>query len=362
MLQKCIDLNHPVKELQVSVEKYLKTIKNLPQNTAFEISYCDVKFGGFIGNKSKTAIKNTRYLVEKFHTAFLNLNQTNRDVFITIFNQTNNVKILFANPTSALRLPNYPVGIRKESKALFLNLYKDTLNKYGIKDHYKKVFKEKKDSWCPFCGMEKYIHPNRQKQDYDHLLYKANYPVAAVNMFNLAPMGINCNRIYKKSKDLLADDVGTARSAVNPYFDVIEPRVNLDGSVMSRDPKKRIWKVNITPNSSEVTTWNSVFNISERCKEDFLDKMDKSKQIPEVDNLLYSFVIKSKARIQMLIKRGGHAPWNIQMLEDELELEKESYETNYYHEYNFIKYAVFEFLMKDECETYRKGLLKTILN
>ena len=362
MLQKCIDLDHPVKELQVSVQNYLNTIQNLPKGTPFNINYCDVKFGGFVGNKSKTSIKNTRDLLEKFHIAFLNLNQPDRDVFITIFNQTNNVKNLFANPASALRLPNYPVGIKKESKALFLNFYKDTLNKYGIKDHYEKVFKEKIDTWCPFCGMEKYIHPTRQKQDYDHLLYKASYPVASINMYNLAPMGINCNRVYKKAKDLLLDETGIARSAVNPYYDVIQPRVNLNGSIMSRDAKKRIWKVNITPNSSEITTWNSVFNISERCKEDFLNKMDKSKQIPEVDNLLYAFVIKSKARMQMLIERSGHAPWNIQNLKNELEVERESDQTNYYHEFNFIKYAVFEFLLKDECKTYRKVMLRMILN
>jgi hypothetical protein len=362
MLQKCIDLTHPVKELQVSVRNYLTSVRHLPAGSSFDIKYCDKKFGDFLGAKSTTGNKNTRYLIENFHVAFLKLDQANRDIFIDIFDQTNNVQTQFANPTTAIRLNNYPKDIRKEVKALFLNLYTDTLMKYGIKDHYTKVYKEKKDAWCPFCGMEKYIHPQRQKQDYDHLLYKANYPVASVNMYNLAPMGIFCNRIFKKTKDLLLNSAGIARSAINPYFDIIQPRINLSGSVMSRDPKERIWIVNITPNSEEVSTWNSVFNISERCKEDFLDKMDDSNLIPEVDSLVFRFVQKAKGRIRMDIIRGVHIHWDLSKLLDEIELERDSYETNYYHEYNFIKYAVFDFLMTVECETYRKGLLNTILN
>ena len=186
MLQKCIDLDHPVKELQISVRNYLNTIQNLPKGALFDLNNCDAKFGGFVGPKRKTKSKNTRDLIEEFHVAFLKLNQANRDRFILIFNQTNDVQTQFANPATAIRLPDYPTGIGKQAKALFLNLYKDTLNKYGVKDHYKKVFKEKKDTWCPFCGMEKFISFKRFKQDYDHLLYKANYPVAAVNMYNSA--------------------------------------------------------------------------------------------------------------------------------------------------------------------------------
>lgn len=358
MLQKCIDIDHPVKELQISVRNYLRRIQFLPAGNYFDVNYCDKKFGKLIGSTVKN--KNTRDLIEKFHIAFIKLDQANRNNFIDIFDRTNNVQIQFANPSTALRLNNYPKSIKKEAKALFLNLYDDTLNKYGVKDHYTQVYKEKKDSWCPFCGMEKYIHPQRQKQDYDHLLYKANYPVASINMYNLAPMGIFCNRIFKKTKDLLLDSTGKARSAINPYFDVIQPRINLAGSTMSSDPKKRVWKVNITPNSQEVITWDSVFCISQRCKEDFLDKMDGSNQDPEVDRLIYTFVQKSKARIAMQIKKGSHIKWNLAELEDELELEKNSYETNYYHEYNFIKYAVFEFLLTNECKIFRKAMLANL--
>ena len=362
MLQKCIDLNHPVKELQISVLKYLNTIQNLPKGTAFDIKNCDKKFGGFVGSKRKTKAKNTRDLIEEFHIAFLNLTQVERDRFILIFNRTNDVKVQFANPNSALRLIDYPKGIKKQSKAFFLNLYEDTLKKYDVKDHYKKIYKEKKDAWCPFCGMEKFINFKRFKQDYDHLLYKAKYPVASINMYNLAPMGINCNRIHKKTDDLLMDDAGNFRSAVNPYYDIIKPKFDLNGSTMSSDPKKRVWIVNITPNSTEVQTWDSVFDITERCKEDFLDKIDKSKQIPEVDNLIYSFQQSLKTRIIKQKQNGTYLPWTMAILEDELEIKRDEYNSNYYHEYNFLKYAVYEFLLTAACLTFRKGILQSILN
>jgi len=360
MLQKCIDLNHPVKELQVSVQNYLNAIRNLPTGTVYDPIYCDNKFAGFIGNKRKTKSKNTRDLIEEFQVSFLNLLQPERDQFISVFNQTNDVRTQFANPATAIRLPNYPNGIKRASKALFLNLYEKVLNKYGIKDHYKKVYKEKKDSWCPFCGMETFISYKRFKQDYDHLLYKAVYPVASVNMHNLAPMGIKCNRIHKKIDDLLMDDKGTVRSAVNPYFDIIAPRFDLKGSTMSFDPSKRIWQVNITPIVSEVQTWDDVFDITTRCKEDFLEKMDKAKQETEFDKLVFLVIQSFKNRIVTDIKRNRHIPWDMERLEDEIENKRDDYEINYYHEYNFIKHASLDYLLSDECLSFRKSILKMV--
>ncbi|MDO5978987.1 hypothetical protein [Flavivirga spongiicola] len=360
MLQKCIDLDHPVKELQVSVQNYLNTIQNLPRGTNFDINNCDVKFGGFIGQKRTTVKKNTRDLIEEFHIAFLDLSQPDRDRFILIFNQTNDVQTQFANPNTALRLLDYPIGIRKQTKALFLHLYKDTLGKYDIKDHYKKVFKEKKDTWCPFCGMEKFVSFKRFKQDYDHLLYKAKYPVASVNMHNLAPMGIKCNRIHKKTDDLLMDDDGNIRSAVNPYYNIISPIFDLKGSTMSSDPSKRVWQVNITPNSSEVLTWDSVFDITDRCKEEFLEKLDNSKQETECDKLINEFRKDSMNRIAFEKDSKIYVQWNLDRLEGEIRLKRNSFNTNYYHEYNFIKHALFDFLLTDECLNYRNAVLKMI--
>src|SRR5690606_22871987 len=112
MLQKCIDINHPVKELQISVQNYLGIIQNLPIGTAFDINILDVNFATFIGNKRKTKVKNTRDLIEEFHIEFLKLKQADRDRFIFIFNQTNDVQVQFANPATAIRLDNYPNSIQ----------------------------------------------------------------------------------------------------------------------------------------------------------------------------------------------------------------------------------------------------------
>lgn len=361
MLQKCIDINHPVKELQVSLRNYLLTIQNLPKGTVFNLSNCDKKFSNFIGPKRKSKNKNTHDYIEDFHVAFLNLNQADRDLFIQIFDQTNDVRTQFANPGTAIRNVNYPAGIKKASKALLVHLFKNTLVKYDIKDHYKKVYKEKKDSWCPFCGMEKFLHYKRLKQDYDHLLYKASYPVAAVNMYNLSPMGINCNRIYKKTDDLLKDEKGQNRTAVNPYFNTIAPRFNLKGSKMSSDPSKRTWVVNISPNTPEIKTWESVFKIIDRCKEDFLQKIDGAKQEPEFDQLVYSITQSFKTMIAKEKIRNRYVPWDMQRLKDEIEIKRDYFEVNYYHEYNYIKYASLDFLLTDECLSYRNTILKMLV-
>jgi hypothetical protein len=338
----------------------LHAIQNLPVGTVFDPSYCDVKFSGFIGAKRTTKSKNTRDLIEEFQDSFLKLSQADRDQFILIFIQTNDVRIQFANPANAIINSNYPSGIKKTSKILFKDLYTSVLPKYDVKDHYKQVYKAKKDAWCPFCGMERFLNYNRLKQDYDHLLPKSKYPVAAVNMHNLSPMGIICNRVHKKTKDLLADSTGTPRSAVNPYFNIIQPRFDLNGSTMSSDPSKRVWQINITPNSQEIQTWNDVFDITDRCKEDFLEKINGSNQETEFDKLIFTMVQRFKIKIDRDIKRNRHIVWDINRLEDEIENEKDVYELNYYHEYNFIKHASLDFLLSVACLNFRKSLLKML--
>ena len=67
-----------------------------------------------------------------------------------------------------------------------------------------------------------------------------------------------------------------------------------------------------------------------------------------------------KTRIAKDIKRNRHINWDLERLEDEIEIKRDEYNSNYYHEYNFIKHASLDFLLTDECLSFRKTILKML--
>jgi hypothetical protein len=359
MLEQCIDIDHSVKHLHKYVTEYLEAIEKLPKGEKFDLKYCNKLWRTVVGAPSAAGAKkkNLRDLIEAFHISFLALDDKHRTEFVEIFNRTNDITWLFKNPASSIRVTEYPESIREITSSLFIHLYEDTLVKYNVKNHYMRIFKKMKNSWCPFCGMEKFNNFKRFKQDYDHLLAKSKYPVAAVNMLNLVPMGISCNRIHKKTKDILAKDDGSHRKAPNPYTEKIEPHISLTGSILASEPYLRKWQVSITPDLEEIHTWSDLFNIKGRCLEDFLAKENDSTQQSEFDSYVQMFITMSKERKTI----EGTGSWNMSRLITELTLFRNGFKTNYYQEFNYLKYASFDFILTDpNASDFRDSLLKNI--
>lgn len=363
MLTKCIDIKHAVKHLHTYVEDYLGAIKELNNTEPFDLKFCKKEFASLIGPPKKLLAKNPnlRQKIETFHNAFIDLSQAHRDEFIKIFKKTNEIEWQLKNPTLAKRLDAYPGGIGEIVHDFFVYLYERTLTKFDLNDHYKSVYMQIKNSWCPFCGMERFISFKRLKQDYDHLLCKSKYPVASVNMMNLVPMGIACNRVYKKTKDLLYKEKVGGRRAIYPYSETIEPNISLTGSILHLDATKRNWIITITPNTDVVHTWNDVFNISERCVEEFFEKLDDANHEPEFDSIVRQFIKMSKDRKESEEDGSQPVDWKMSRLMLELRLFRDGFKTNYYQEYNYVKYAAFDFIRNDPgSEVYRESLLMKI--
>src|SRR5690606_6932732 len=95
------------------------------------------------------------------------------------------------------------------------------------------------------------------KEDYDHLLYKAKYPLTSICDNNIAPACSDCNRRFKNVEDILFNQVNR-RTFKYPFvikkgFEVQNLIITLDGSI---HPETNIasydgeWIINIAPDNA----------------------------------------------------------------------------------------------------------------
>lgn len=205
-----------------------------------------------------------RRLLANFYHAYRGLARKERRKFYAIFRVMNRVEELCAGELPHYDIGDIPAGIRKESKALFLHLF----HRLERKLHYEVFFGRLTPSqrYCPFCGLSDLLAPADQTQDYDHCIFKADYPLAAINPKNLAPMCERCNRTYKKDQPLLVDGARARRQAFYPYRDHgVAIGISLDGSRLpSGYPDTGDWHLQITPLRPEVRTWETVFELPNR--------------------------------------------------------------------------------------------------
>ena len=366
MLEPCTHITHKANNLHLFFCNYLENIKDLPKNTEFIKTHCPDKALAIPFSKVEKDGSPTKLhkLVKEFQKSFLNLSKPDRKTYLKVFKVTNKVEKLFNRPSNATRKVGYPGKTGDATHKLLVEMFTNTfgLKAFDIKGHYKKLYDSKKDSWCPFCGMEKYKVPERLKQDYDHLLSKKDYPAAAINLNNLIPMGVDCNRIYKKDDDILFDKKNNKRrTAVHPYSETIKPVLSLKGSKVGLNKKIRKWKVNFTPKNQKVATWDDLFNISDRCREDFLEKRPKSSQETEYDGFLEMLIKMCRSEKNRFEKKTGKKEdWTTDDLNDYLKDKIDDLKDYYYRDRNMLKSAVCDFLKNHSDSDYKKTLLDRI--
>jgi len=203
-------------------------------------------------------------LLSDFYHAYKDLAREERRKLYSIFRVMNKVEILCSGELPHYDITSIPAGIRAESKALFLYLFK-SLEKQS---HYQLFFRKLAPNrrYCPFCGLGNLFVPADQTQDYDHCIFKADYPFAAINPRNLAPMCERCNRTYKEEKPLLLNAARTRRKAFYPYKDHgMDIGISLAGSQRPAGlGDQGNWILKFTPRNEEVETWEDVFELPNR--------------------------------------------------------------------------------------------------
>lgn len=215
--------------------------------------------------------------IKDFGDAFRGLSVAERANVIQALSNQNNIPSLMSCESDCPCLDELPVTVREPIKELFIFAF-ELLSDLGIRDrHYALIYDAAEYHICPFCGLEYFDAPGAPREDYDHYLLKDDYPFAAANLRNLAPMGGKCNSGYKKMQDMLKKNDGTRRKSYDPY-DADGVTISLEDSepFAGKDGQIPRWQIDILPETEESTTWDEVFHIRERYKRDVLDPQFKS--------------------------------------------------------------------------------------
>lgn len=226
-----------------------------------------------IPNVRRTVLRRRTGLRDRFASfkeKFVLLDVDDRACVIEELIMQNNIDRLLCAEVDCKKIGELPLGIRNEASELFTFAFK-LLSDLGIRDRqYKIIYETISKKVCPFCGVELMEDPEAPRPDLDHYLVKEEYPLAAVNLKNLVPMGGRCNQKYKKRQNLLFDDAGNRRQVFYPYADQAT-----DIIISNTDPTgnngRPAWQVDFDPSTPESETWDAVFCVRERYKRDVLE-------------------------------------------------------------------------------------------
>lgn len=337
MLFETVFIDHPVNRLQENIENFFQRLAEIDAEVnQFDINLCDEDF-----RPKVNAAPKLKKLLSDFFKKFIKLDNNERERVCNAFCCCNRIQGQVENTEQCYTISDLPESIRGSVKELFKYLYEETLNSVGdIKDHYKKFYETIPLKVCPFCGIEEFLHYEDYKQDYDHYLCKKTYPLAAVNMQNLIPMGRNCNTVYKKAKDVLHKD-GTRRRAFFPFhLNGTSIEVRLNGSKLpTGNDKKGAWSITLEPKIEEVETWDDVFNIRDRYRKDIYEN--------KYNTWLMWFIEIARAF------GNNNSPWTEASIKTALDKYIQTLDQDdikKYEDKTFLKKTLFKFI-RDEADT-----------
>lgn len=214
-------------------------------------------------------------LISKYQQAAAQLNPEELEQVSKALVEQNEIEQLLSNECNCSKLFDLPEMVQKPIKDLFEFGF-DLLKRFGIRDRqYEIIYKAIPSHICPFCGLEYFVKPGMPREDLDHYLAEHIYTLAATNLSNLVPMGHDCNSKYKGQKDMLWDSDGNRRTAFYAYK-AVGTQISLVnskpfGGMQENGFPIPLWEIDFVPSTDEATTWDSVFSIRKRYKEDVLD-------------------------------------------------------------------------------------------
>ena len=337
-----------VHKLQSEISTFIHLIRHVKSTDVFDPDvYLNPDFATKVKRRHKGVPVKIFTLLNDFFNKYKALGVRKIKVF-NAFVRMNDVQNLFDKRTGRITIDNIPPQIQKETLDLFYFLYENTLTDYNIHKHYEDFYTAQGNNWCPFCGMEKLLHFTHQKQDYDHLLPKSKYPFAAINMRNLAPMGHNCNSVYKKTKDLIWDDKKQIK-AVNPYNKKINVKLDFTNTTLpKRGDDKGVWDIKFLPDCDEVKRWKFVYCISDRIVKDYL--AGKTSDYQSWLDLYLGFV-RSRTDLKTLKQvRASFISFGSQ------------FDNHRYRECNYLKADLFKWIGNNAPEIFIKSFMDTINN
>ncbi len=212
-----------------------------------------------------------------------------RTKVINAFTHDNQIANLCSNQAGVLCIPlsDLHESIRTEIDITFVYLYETAINYHGFTDYIADNLRNAIDRFmaangmqiCPICGLEGYMNLEGQaRTPLDHWLCKDLFPVTAVNIDNLFPLGEKCNgRPAKGDTNILLDEHGNRVQAFYPFMNhqSVTTTFSYNNEPTITPITDGDWNLNIAPmNAGEqhlFDSWNFIFNILTRYR-DFVKK------------------------------------------------------------------------------------------
>lgn len=291
----------------------LSIINNIPKKFFLKIeeseNFGNHLFPTWVNDVFATTDLKTRF--EDVYNSYKAINnQNNRLRIVEAFTNTNKIEELCNNSANVtmIILSDLPSSIRPLLDRLFLYLYNVAINYHGFQTYANDTLRKTIDRFiiknkivvCPFCGLESFINIEGQARlSLDHWLCKDFFPMSAVNLNNLVPIGQSCNqRPAKGNKNILIDEATNTRlnSSFYPYsihsgISVVFNFLNEpSGNEITDDDWSLIVEAINSDEDNIFQNWNSIMNINIRFN-DYLKKeifplweSDYIEHIGDIDN------------------------------------------------------------------------------
>lgn len=297
---KPFDTKQPIEKLHDFIKEivYLWIDADLPFSTSMITNKELLKFLEETKVSNEFWIETVENIYEHFRAE--NLTPAQRQELKDGFEANNNIDGLCDGschkaPMRYSELP-LPDELKKtgKSKGLLQKFFEDAYNKvlkrkpfYEIaetrKTYFDKLMSSNRLIYCPFCGLEKLKskHVKNKTDDFDHYFTKSIYPFSSVNFYNLPPMCKTCNRDEKKAKDPLHDKSKNRRKAFKPFGTAKNYGIKVSFNFKNKNyDLKDLQMADVeihlsSPNyTDEVKTWDSLFRIKGRYKEQICNEAD----------------------------------------------------------------------------------------
>lgn len=289
----------------------LSIINNIPKKFFLKIEESE-NFGNHLFPSGVIDVFNNTDLKIKFQEVYdiykVIANPLSRARIVNAFTQSNKIEELCSNEpnTTMILLNDLPSVIRPSIDKLFLYLYNTAINYHGFQAYTNDTLRETINRFttknkiviCPFCGLESFINIEGQARlSLDHWLCKDFFPMSAVNLNNLVPIGQSCNqRPAKGNKNVLLDELNNRTNAYYPYsiHDGINVTFNFINEPNGHNIKDADWSLIIEvrnpTDESKFQNWLTIMNINIRFN-DYLRtevlplwESDYREHIEDIDN------------------------------------------------------------------------------
>jgi hypothetical protein len=202
-----------------------------------------------------------------------------RTELFNLIRESNAIENICKGNYKPKKLDNKTKGVYGVLRGLFIDLYDQVLNGKPFNEQYSTTLRSHFDEFsklnsditlCPVCGIgELKKHTDETRDQYDHYLPKAIYPLSSVNFKNLVPICKECNSFDVKG------EIDTINVSTNNrlffLYDTTHRGITVTFAIAVDDinPENIQWDIvfaNPDNKNDEIESWKTIYNIDERYK------------------------------------------------------------------------------------------------